>query len=276
MESVLKFIEYACSHASPKSVPKGADIPYPVGTDGVWQYLWGTKGQKVTQSLLNARYESYYRGNGWSEPEYQSITRNWVANGVHVTDCQGLLDSYLKNDTTANGNYSNYCTDKGLISAINRPFVIGEAVFNGSDTKKTHVGWVCGFIGSDPLVVEARGLKYGVVITRMSARQWKYRGLMTKKFTYENPKPEPQPDPGVYVFTRPLRYGDVGDDVIKMKELLFDKGYRMDGVTINTANSKNYGSKTRTLVKEYQRDNGLTVDGIAGRNTITALGGVYR
>lgn len=276
MNSVLDFIKFACSHASPKSVPKGADIPYPVGTDGVWQYLWGTKGQTVTQGLLDARYESYYRVNGWSRAEFDTVTRGWVANKVRVTDCQGYLDSYLKNDTTANGNFKNYCTDKGLISAINRPFVIGEAVFNGSDTKKTHVGWVCGFLGSDPLVVEARGLKYGVVITRMSARQWKYRGLMTKKFTYEDPKPEPQPDPSVYVFHRPMRYGDVGDDVIKLKELLFDKGYKMDGVTTNTANSKNFGGKTRTLVKEFQRDNGLTVDGIAGRNTITALGGVYR
>lgn len=276
MKSVLDFVKFAVSHAKPSSAPKGADIPYPVGNGGVWQYLWGTKGQLVTQSLLDARYASYYSRNGWSEAEYRSITRNWVTDKTHVTDCQGLLDAYLKGDTTANGNYKNYCTDKGLISAINRPFVIGEAVFNGSDSKKTHVGWVCGFLGSDPLVVEARGLKYGVVITRMSARQWKYRGLMTKKFTYDDPKPEPQPDPSVYVFHRPLRYGDVGDDVIKLKELLFDKGYRMDGVTINTANSKNYGGKTRTLVKQFQRDNGLTVDGIAGRNTITALGGVYR
>lgn len=276
MKSVLEFVKYALSHASPNSAPKGADIPYPVGTDGVWCYLWGTKGQIVTQSLLNARYESYYRLNGWNRPEYDSVTKNWVADKRHVTDCQGLLDSYLGNDTTANGNYNNYCTDKGLIASINRPFVIGEAVFNGSDVKKTHVGWICGFLGSDPLVVEARGLKYGVVITRMSTRAWKYRGLMTKKFSYSDPKPEPQPEPSVYQFHRPLRYGDVGDDVVELKVLLFDKGYRMNGVTINTDNSRNFGGKTRTLVKEFQRDNGLTVDGIAGRNTIIALGGVYK
>jgi hypothetical protein len=91
----------------------------------------------------------------------------------------------MDKDTNANGNYVNFCTDKGLCSAINRPYVIGEAVFNGSNTKKTHVGWVCGFMpDSSPLVIEARGLSYGVVITNMATRPWKYRGLMTKRFEY--------------------------------------------------------------------------------------------
>ncbi len=133
---------------------------------------------------------------------------------------------------------------------------------------------MCGFFGSDPLVVEARGIKYGVVITRMSQRAWKYRGLMTKIFSYEDP--EPQPRPSTYQFHRPLRYGDTGDDVVQLKHLLANAGYTMDGVTTNTKDSKNYGGKTRRLVKEFQRDNGLTVDGIAAKNTIVALGGVYK
>ena len=44
MENVSNFIRWACSHAKPLS---GSDVPYPVGTDGVWCYLWGTKGQIV-------------------------------------------------------------------------------------------------------------------------------------------------------------------------------------------------------------------------------------
>lgn len=273
MKNVLDFIKFALSHAKASSVPKGAELPFAVGDSGEWEYLWGTNGQVCTQKLLDARYQSYYSRNGWSVSEYESATRGWVAEKKHVTDCQGLLDAYLGNNINADGDYKSYCTDKGLISAIKRPFVIGEAVFNGSDTKKTHVGWVCGFLGSDPLVVEARGLKYGVVVTRMSKRSWKYRGLMTKKFSYDNP--EPQPEPSVYYFTRPIKYGDVGDDVVELKKLLIKAGYS-EGITTNTVNSPNFGSNTRKLVKEYQRDNGLTVDGIAGRNTITSLGGHYR
>ena len=274
MQNVLEFIKFALSHADPNTIPKNAELPYPVGDQGVWEYLWGTRGQVVTQSLLNARWKSYYSKNGWTKTEYDAITYDWVKDGIHVTDCQGLLDAYLGNDTNANGNYNNYCTDKGPISSIDRPFVIGEAVFNGTNVKKTHVGWVCGFVGKDPLVVEARGLAYGVVITRMSKRSWKYRGLMTKRFTYDpQPKPEPTP-PDKFIFRRNLKYGCSGDDVIELKKLLIDAGYS-NGITVNTKSSKNFRSATRRCVKEYQRDSGLTVDGIAGSKTIRSLGGHY-
>lgn len=273
MQNVLEFIKFAVSHADPKTLPSGAKIQFPVGEDGVWHYLWGTSGQVVTEKLLDARFKSYYSRNGWNIQEYETVTRGWVEAGDHVTDCQGLLDAFLHSDTNANGNYNNYCTHKGLIAAMNEPFMIGEAVFNGTDAKKTHVGWVCGFLGSEPLVVEARGLKYGVVITRMSKRSWKYRGLMTKKFSYENVTP--QTEPAQYVFERSLKKGCKGDDVIKLKMLLKNAGYDR-GITTNTASSAKFGSATKRLVKDYQRDNGLTVDGIAGRKTITCLGGIFR
>lgn len=273
MRNVNDFIKFALSHAKKSSVPANAQLPYPVGDAGEWEYLWGTKGNVCTRKLLDDRYNSYYGPNGWSWDEYCAITSGWADRGQRVTDCQGYLDAYLGNNVNANSNYTSYCTDKGLVSAINRPWVIGEAVFNGSDTKKTHVGWVCGFVGSDPLIVEARGLKYGVVITRQSKRKFKYRGLMTKKFSYEGDIPVPEP--GVFVFTRPLRKGDVGDDVIELKKLLVKAGYTK-GITTDTKDSKNFGPATKTLVKEYQKDNGLTIDGIAGRNTITSLGGIYQ
>lgn len=273
MKNVLDFIKFAVSHADPATVPSGAKIDFPVGDSGVWEYLWGTKGAICTEKLLEDRYRTYYGPNGWSRQEYESTTRGWVADGVRVTDCQGLLDAFLGNNVNADSDYRSYCTDKGLVSAINRPWVVGEAVFNGSDQKKTHVGWVCGFVGTDPLIVEARGLKYGVVITRQSKRKFKYRGIMSKKFAYDDPEPVPQP--AEFVFTRPLRKGDVGDDVVKLKVLLINAGYR-DGITTNTKDSPNFGSNTKKMVKDFQRDNGLTIDGIAGLKTITALGGVYR
>lgn len=272
MKNVSEFIRFALSHADPATRPIGAKIAFPVGDDGIWKYLWGTRGQVVTQALLDSRFKSYYAPNGWTRSEFDSITKNWVKDKVHVTDCQGLLDAYLGNDTNANGNYEKYCTDKGLIAAINRPFVVGEAVFNGEDHKKTHVGWVCGFLGSDVLVVENRGTKYGVVITKMSKRAWKYRGLMTKIFSYAD-EPE-QPEPSVYVFRRDLKRGCDGDDVVKLKYLLLNAGYDR-GITVDTKNSKHFGPATKKLVKEYQRDNGLTVDGVAGRKTITSLGGKF-
>lgn len=274
MKNVIEFIKFAVSHAKKTGIPVGAVITGKVGSDGAWEYLWGCRGQKVTDALLISRYNSYYKANGWTKEDYDAVTKNWVEDGKRVTDCEGLLDAYLGNDVNANTNYNTYCTDKGLTSAIKRKYVIGEAVFNGSDTKKTHVGWVCGFDKyGNPLVVEARGLAYGVVITNMAKRSWKYRGLMIKKFSYEESEPQPHTSEK-WIFTRQLKYGCKGDDVIELKKLLIDKGYSA-GITTNTSASKNFGSATKKQVKAFQRDSGLTVDGIAGKNTITALGGVW-
>lgn len=277
MQNVLAFINWGLERVKRSSVPNGGIFPITpslIGSVCQAEYLWGTHGRKATQSLLDSKFASYYSGHGWTEAEYAEATAGWVKRGQMLTDCQGLLDWFMGTDINANSNYKNYCTDKGLCSAISRPYVIGEAVFNGSALKKTHVGWVCGFmLDGDVLVMEARGLAHGVVITRMSQRAWKYRGLMTKKFSYEGALPFSTT--GNFAFTRTLSYGCSGDDVIELKKLLIAEGYSA-GLTINSSSSKNFYGSTREQVKNFQRDNGLTVDGKAGKNTIRALGGVWK
>ena len=274
MQNVQDFVAWALKRTKKGSVPAGAKLAIDlalVGSVTEAEYLWGTVGQIVTQALLDKRYASYYRGNGWTKKEYKDATRGWVDAQKRVTDCQGMLDWYLGNDTNADGNYRKYCTSKGLCSAIKRPYVIGEAVFNGSDSKKTHVGWVCGFdTAGNPLVVEARGLAYGVVVTNMKTRAWKYRGLMTAKFAYGDAECQP-PMQGAFVFSRNLKSGCKGDDVMALKRLLIKDGYTA-GIT---ANNQNFASRTKAAVKAYQRDNGLTVDGVAGKKTIESLSGVW-
>ena len=105
-----------------------------------------------------------------------------------MCDCQGLCDYYLHIDTNAKGNYAKFCTSKGSVKNITRKYVIGEAVFKGSAPSSiNHVGFICGFMpDGEPLVVEEKGLRYGCVVTRLSSTAWTYRGLMTKKFEYDD------------------------------------------------------------------------------------------
>ena len=61
--------------------------------------------------------------------------------------------------------------------------------------------------------------------------------------------------------------GSSGTEVEKLQNALIAAGYdvgstKADGV---------YGKNTEAAVKAYQKDNGLTVDGIAGKNTLGAL-----
>lgn len=60
--------------------------------------------------------------------------------------------------------------------------------------------------------------------------------------------------------------GSTGNEVIQIQKKLKYWGYYngdVDGI---------YGSKTKSAVEYFQRKNGLTVDGIAGTNTLKAMG----
>ena len=62
------------------------------------------------------------------------------------------------------------------------------------------------------------------------------------------------------------RYGSSGQEVTTIQTRLKSWGYytgAIDGV---------YGSRTVSSVKNFQRKNGLTVDGVAGTETLTAMG----
>ena len=63
-----------------------------------------------------------------------------------------------------------------------------------------------------------------------------------------------------------LRSGSSGGLVRQLQEALQDLGY-----PVGTADGI-YGSRTEAAVRQFQRDYGLSVDGIAGENTLRALG----
>lgn len=62
------------------------------------------------------------------------------------------------------------------------------------------------------------------------------------------------------------RFGSRGEEVRQIQQKLKNWGYysgSVDGI---------YGTQTQNAVKYFQRKNGLTVDGIAGKNTLAAMG----
>ena len=61
--------------------------------------------------------------------------------------------------------------------------------------------------------------------------------------------------------------GSSGPEVENLQNALISAGYDVG----STGADGVYGSKTEAAVKQYQKDNGLTVDGIAGKNTLGAL-----
>ncbi|HHY13817.1 MAG TPA: spore cortex-lytic enzyme [Thermoanaerobacterales bacterium] len=67
--------------------------------------------------------------------------------------------------------------------------------------------------------------------------------------------------------SRVLKYDSVGSDVSELQQLLNNSGFNVgyvDGI---------YGIKTQDAVIKFQQSNGLTIDGIAGSETIRTLTG---
>lgn len=61
-------------------------------------------------------------------------------------------------------------------------------------------------------------------------------------------------------------YGSTGDEVTKIQTRLSNWGYNTGGI------DGQYGYLTYSAVKDFQRNNGLSIDGIAGPETLEALG----
>ncbi len=62
-----------------------------------------------------------------------------------------------------------------------------------------------------------------------------------------------------------LRYGNIGESVEKLQNKLKKLGYHMEDAI------GSYGEDTKEVVKQFQTDNNLEIDGIAGKETETLL-----
>lgn len=212
MYNVREFVRWALTHTKDGAEP--------------WQYLFGSVRVQTTQATLDYYYDHHY-AKQMTRARYDKITADWDRNG-YATDCQGLLDAWLtyekgdKTDINANMNFDAWCTERGRIDELTRPWVLGEAVFRmNAEGRMTHVGWVCGVepVMKEPLIVEARGIAYGVVVTRLSERDFTHRGLMTKKFDY-NGGYTPMT---IFEVTKPMQ---TGESYAKMQDALNAAGYR--------------------------------------------------
>lgn len=65
-----------------------------------------------------------------------------------------------------------------------------------------------------------------------------------------------------------LKYGCKGNNVKEMQQKLLDCGYKLPRKGADGW----FGPETRAAVKEFQTDNGLKVDGIVGKETLSLLG----
>ena len=228
-------------------------------------YVWGASGQlckDVNEKWIRRKESRNQNGKhaddavaAWNEvmaSPYRDVARCF--------DCSGYISFCLK----AAGALSSRTDCDGLYarSIPSEMLENGTLLFrvNSEDPNdETHVG-----VYFNGMQYHAKGRKDKVKCEPFSAKYWaKYAWF--KNLDHES---------GIYIFTRVLKYGCSGQDVIELKKLLIAKGFDK-GITVDTKSSQNYRSATRRNVKNFQKSVGLKADGIAGHDTIISLGGVW-
>ena len=214
------------------------------------KYWYGTCWYAADEDLLlrkQKQYPSHYTAGR------MSTYRKHIAEGRMVCDCVGLIKGFFwtANGATGNKYASNNCPD-GMFSLCDETGDIGSV-----PEERGLVVWRSGHIGvyvGGGYVIEARGYRYGVVKTRIRDRDWQKWGRLPEIMITYGEKTAPAATPM-------LKKGMEGEAVKLIQQLLIkwnEKAlpkYGADG---------EFGSETRTWVKNFQKQMCIEVDGIVG------------
>lgn len=237
-------------------------------------YIMGATGQNPKKWAVNSWWFTQYSGSQKTKALY------WREHAARVWDCNGLPEGLYKDwsgvdiNTKARYNYANWCDPKGSGTIPVQYRVPGAAVFMHSASAGyiTHVGYLvepvqAGKPSGDWWVIEARGVNYGVVRTKLSTRGWNRWGWMTKYFDYSASGSTNVSLSGPALGDRILKNGSEGADVREMQSGLIRLGYDLG----RWGADGDFGDATELAVRAFQKANGLTVDGQFGPKSLAAF-----
>lgn len=242
---------------------------YPDGNGSI--YLWGGQGQtldNLTDAYIDKRETSANNAKRVKALRDKRVMQGYKS--LRAYDCSGLGVFMLlgageiSSDMTANGMYNKV---KKISRSELRPgdFVFRLYTSGASKGNAHHVGYVV----SDLKIVHAKGRDVGVVeeTLNQNGNDW-WNGYGRSEWV--EPKPEGYK---AYIFKQNLSKkkcsGKYMEDVKALQWWLNKEGFNAgseDGF---------FGKKTDKAVKACQRKHRLTRDGIAGKNTIKALGAIW-
>lgn len=227
-------------------------------------YIMGSKGQNPKKWGKNSWWFTQYSGSQKTKALY------WRDNADRVWDCNGMAEGIYEDwsgvniNTKARYNYSGWCDPKGTGDIPGKYRIPGAAVFIHSKSSGyiTHVGYLYKPVSEsnpkgDWWVIEARGVMYGVVKTKLSDRGWNRWGLMTKYFDYNNTECDPVKS---HLGDSMIENGDEGNAVKELQTALIRLGYDCG----KWGADGEFGDATEIALREFQDDHNLEVDGIYG------------
>ena len=229
-----------------------------------WGYIWGTAGVEWTAAKQRAIEKTTDADRAMSR-RYGS---KWI--GHTVSDCSGLFRwAYAQLGGEINHSvkwiWRGHLKSHGKLSNGKRTdggvMLPGMPVFTGAtEDNHPHIGlYVGGY------VIEAKGTQAGVVKTPITDKRWTWWGVL-KEVEYEVAD-DNQGFPETSIWRPTLRRGSKGDYVSELQTMLMKCGYGVGSAGIDG----DFGKMTEAAVQNFQRDNGLIVDGVCGPMTWDAL-----
>ncbi len=261
-------------------------------------YVWGGGGQMaptITEAWIKKKENSSTNAKR-AIAFWKKQCAAGYANILRAFDCSGL-GTYCLGKSKAKAN-----TMMGWTKKITRADLkMGDWVFRvDSSGKATHIGYV---VDTALNVIESKGRDDGVVRRALNASgvsYWNRCGRPTMFADEINgksaapaaapskpaavpaaPSPakpvavNPAPANSGWVLTRLLKKTDPlmrGDDVKNAQAALIKNNFSCGKQGADGA----FGSGTDAAVRAFQRAKKITVDGVIGKNTCAALGGVWK
>ena len=231
-----------------------------------WAYVFGAWGEACTPK----NREKFFKSQGAEHPTIKTACQNlnkgmscdgckW-APGEKMTrffDCRGFTYWILKQiygwelkggGATSQWNTKENWTAQGPISTMPKDTLCCVFIANGN--KKSHTGLAL----NGETVECSAGVQHKKLDKRWT--HWAVPACVAKEVT-----PEPEPEEPT------LRKGAKGERVRELQEKLLALGYQLPKYGADG----DYGAETIKAVKEFQKDNGLTADGVCGPKTWAAL-----
>lgn len=237
-------------------------------------YAWGMFGSQITKysvTLKAGQYPSWYTASKVNTVFLPLCGSNPPAWGF---DCIGLIKGVLwgwNGDISSSYGGAKYAS--GGVPDTSADAMIGKCSEVSTDFSSVAVGeflWMkghCGiYIGNGLAIESTPSWKNGVQITACN----RYKSGFNTRFWAKHGKlPYIEYESGevkdtVTIELSVLKNGSKGEQVKTLQRLLnaFGNSLSVDG---------DFGSKTDNALRSFQRAKGLTVDGICGKNSWTAL-----
>ena len=234
-------------------------------------YIMGAKGQNPRKWSKDSWWFTQYSGAQRTKALY------WRDHAARVWDCNGLPEGIYEDvtgvniNTKAKYNYSGWCGVKGSGMIPTKYRIAGAPVFWGKTAASiTHVAYLDEPVdksnpAGDWYIIEARGVMYGVVRTKLYDRKPNFWGLMDKYFDYGDTEyVAAEPELGEVILKNGMYdRADVKQLQLNLIALGYDLGkYGADG---------DFGDATELAVIAFQKAHGCDPDGEYGPVTHAAM-----